>query len=124
MQNWESKLKDNFGSAVVDKYKALNNEVQSLPRYVSEYLLGFFCEEEIEEEGLKDMHSYISEHRIDARERETAKYKLKSNSSLKLIDKFKVKINLKRNLPDNQMEIPSMGINNAEVNENLLEGNQ
>ncbi len=121
MELWESKLKDNFGSAVVDKHKALNNEVQSLPRYVSEYLLGFFCEEYIEEEGLKDMHSYISTHRIEAREKERAKFRLQSETNLKLIDKFKVKINLKKNKPSNQMEIPSMGISDAEVVPKLLE---
>jgi ATP-dependent Lon protease len=121
MELWESKLKDNFGSAVVDKHKALNNEVQSLPRYVSEYLLGFFCEEDIEEEGLKDMHSYIATHRIEAREKERAKFRLRSDTNLKLIDKFKVKINLKKNKPSNQMEIPSMGISDAEVAPKLLE---
>ena len=121
MELWENKLKENFGSAVVDKHKALNNEVQSLPRYVSEYLLGFFCEDEIEECGLKDMHSYIAEHRVESRERETAKFRLQNESSLKLIDKFKVKINLKKNKQNNQMEIPSMGINDAEVIPKLLQ---
>lgn len=121
MELWENKLKDNFGSAVVDKHKALNNEVQSLPRYVSEYLLGFFCEDDIEEEGLKDMHSYISNHRVEAREKEKAKFRLRSDTNLKLIDKFKVKINLKKNKPSNQMEIPSMGISDAEVVPVLLE---
>jgi len=121
MELWENKLKENFGSAVVDKHKALNNEVQSLPRYVSEYLLGFFCEDEIEESGLKDMQSYISEHRIESRERETAKFRLQNENSLKLIDKFKVKINLKKNKQNNQMEIPSMGISDAEVTPKLLQ---
>lgn len=120
MELWENKLKENFGSAVVDKPKAINNQVPNLPRYVSEYLLGFFCEEEIEEDGLKDMHNYIEEHRIDSREKERAKQKLKFNSTIKLIDKFKVQINLKINQPDNQMEIPSMGISDAEVGDKLL----
>ncbi|MDP0505969.1 MAG: BREX system Lon protease-like protein BrxL [Fusobacterium sp. JB019] len=120
MELWESKLKENFGSAVVDKQKALNNEVQSLPRYVSEYLLGFFCEDEIEESGLKSMQSYIAEHRVESKEREKAKFRLQDESSFKLIDKFKVKINLKKNKQNTQMEIPSMGINDAEVTSELL----
>lgn len=120
MEFWENKLKENFGSAVVDKHKALNNEVQSLPRYVSEYLLGFFCEDEIEENGLKKMQSYISEHRVESRERETAKFKLQTENNFKIIDKFRVKINLKKNKQNNQMEIPSMGINDAEVIPELL----
>jgi len=121
MELWENKLKENFGSAVVDKEKALKNEQKSLPRYVSEYLLGFFCEDEIEESGLKDMESYIEKHRIESREKETAKFRLQNESSLKLIDKFKVKINLKKDKQNNQMEIPSMGISDAEVIPKLLQ---
>ena len=49
MELWEKLLKENFGSAVVDKPKAIKNEIQGLPRYVSEYLLGYFCEDEITE---------------------------------------------------------------------------
>ena len=120
MEIWEIKLKEHFGSAVVDKKKAMENQVQSLPRYVSEYLLGFFCEEEITNESIKEMNSYINQHRIEGREKEVAKYRLMENMSMKIIDKFKVKINLKKNQPDNKMEVPSLGISDAEVYRNVL----
>ena len=96
------------------------NQVQSLPRYVSEYLLGFFCEEEITNDSIKDMNNYINEHRIEGREKEVAKYRLMENMNMKIIDKFKVKINLKKNQPDNKMEVPSLGISDAEVYRNVL----
>ncbi|WP_432205054.1 BREX system Lon protease-like protein BrxL [Cetobacterium somerae] len=121
MELWERLLKDNFGSAVVDKPKAIKNEIQGLPRYVSEYLLGYFCEDEITEDGLKETNKYIHEHRIDSREKEKFKNSLRINGSLKIIDKFKVKINLGKNKKKpTQMEIPSLGITDAEVNDKVL----
>jgi ATP-dependent Lon protease len=120
MEIWEKKLKEHFGSAVVDKKKAMENQVQSLPRYVSEYLLGFFCEEEITSDSTREMNNYIKEHRIEGREKEVAKHRLRENLNMKIIDKFKVKINLKKNQPDNRMEVPSLGINDAEVYRNVL----
>lgn len=121
MEVWEKLLKENFGSAVVDKPKAIKNEIQGLPRYVSEYLLGFFCEDEITEKGLKDTNNYIQEHRIDSREKEKFKNLLRVDGTLKIIDKFKVKINLSKNKKKpTQMEIPSLGINDAEVVDKIL----
>ncbi|WP_426709751.1 BREX system Lon protease-like protein BrxL [Cetobacterium sp. SF1] len=124
MELWERKLKECFGSAVVDKPKAINNEMPGLPRYVSEYLLGFFCEGEITKENLKETNDYIHEHRIDAREKEVFKKDLLLKGSLKLIDKFKVKINLTKKKEDTiQMEIPSLGISDAKVSSDILQSN-
>lgn len=121
MELWERLLKNNFGSAVVDKPKAIKNEIQGLPRYVSEYLLGYFCEDEITDEGLKETNRYIQEHRIDSREKEKFKNSLRMDGSLKIIDKFKVKINLgKSRKKPTQMEIPSLGISDAEVADSVL----
>lgn len=121
MEAWERVLKNNLGSAVVDKPKAIKNEIQGLPRYVSEYLLGYFCEEEITEKGLKEANNYIHEHRIEARERERFKNTLRINGSLKIIDRFRVKINLgKTKKNPTQMEIPSLGIMDAQVGDVIL----
>ncbi|MGL5639609.1 MAG: BREX system Lon protease-like protein BrxL [Cetobacterium sp.] len=121
MELWERLLKDNFGSAVVDKPKAIKNEIQGLPRYVSEYLLGYFCEDEITEDGLKDTNRYIAEHRIDSREKEKFKNILRTEGTLKIIDKFKVKINLGKGKKNpTQMEIPSLGISDAEADDAVL----
>lgn len=122
MERWETLLKENFGSAVVDKPKAIKNEIPGLPRYVSEYLLGYFCEDGITEEGLKEALKYIHEHKIEAREKEKYRHDLMRMGSIQIIDKFKVKINLGRggNKRPTQMEIPSLGITDAEVFDDIL----
>ncbi|MGL5377123.1 MAG: BREX system Lon protease-like protein BrxL [Cetobacterium sp.] len=121
MELWEELLKENFGSAVVDKPKAIKNEIQGLPRYVSEYLLGYFCEDEITEDGLKETNRYIAEHRIDSREKDKFKNKLRVDGTLKLIDKFKVKINLGKGKKNpTQLDIPSLGITDAIADDSVL----
>ncbi|MBU3145636.1 BREX system Lon protease-like protein BrxL [Clostridium sp. CF012] len=123
MEIWERLLKDNFGSAVVDKPKAIKNEIHGLPRYVSEYLIGFFCEDEITDDGIKETNAYIHKHRIESREKEKFRNELRIDGNIKIIDKFKVKINLgsgKGNKKPTQMEIPSLAINDAEVSDNIL----
>ncbi len=123
MELWETLLKENFGSAVVDKPKAIKNEIPGLPRYVSEYLLGYFCEDGITDEGLKAALKYIHEHKIEAREKEKFRNDLRKDGLIQIIDKFKVKINLGRNgsKKPTQMEIPSLGITDAEVIDQILE---
>lgn len=120
MEHWETLLKENFGSAVVDKPKAIKNEIQGLPRYVSEYLLGYFCEDGITDEGLKEALKYIHEHKIEAREKEKFRNDLRIDGSIKIIDKFRVKINLGNKKKATQMEIPSLGITDAEVLDDIL----
>ncbi len=122
MEIWEKELKNNLGSAVVDKYKAVTNEISGVPRYVSEYLLGYFCEDEITEEALNELHNYLSKHKIDLREKERFKHTLLVTGELKIIDKFKVKIDLKTGKI--KTTIPSLGITDATTTDEVLEKNE
>ena len=121
MENWEVKLKETYGSATVDKKAALQNEVGDLPRYVSEYLLGFFCQDGVIEESIKEMQDYVLEHRVRGKGKEKYKYDLQMNFRKKLIDKYKVTINLtNKKQAYNTLEIPSLGENNASVLNTIL----
>lgn len=121
MEDWEKKLKETYGSAAVDKKVALQNEVSDLPRYVSEYLLGFFCQDGVTEENIKEMQDYIIEHRVRDKEKEKYKYDLQMNLRKNLIDKYKVTINLTNKKETyNTLEIPSLGENNASVLNTIL----
>lgn len=124
MEKWEKKLKDNFGSAVVDKKIALDNDVEGFPRYVTEYLLGYFCQDGVTEDNIKEMNKYINECKVESKEKEKAKHKLQTNYRMKIIDKFKVEINLtQKNKKENNLRIPSMGIDKAEVHSSILKEN-
>lgn len=121
MENWEIKLKETYGTAAVDKKAALQNQVGDLPRYVSEYLLGFFCEDEITDENIREMQQYILEHRVLGKEKEKHKYELQVRLKKNLIDKYKATINLtNKKQTYNSLEIPSLGENNASVLNSIL----
>ena len=121
MNKWETKLKDIFGSATVDKQLALKNQIGEVPRYVSEFLLGNFCSNGFNEANIREMHNYMREHRVLSKEKEKGKYDLQRNLRKQLIDKYKVTINLtSKNKADNCLEIPSLGVNNAIVLNSIL----
>lgn len=121
MQPWEQKLKDNFGTAVVDKQLAMKNDVDSLPRYVSEYLFGFFCQDGVNEDSISEMHEYINSHLVTNKEKEPARHELQTNLQKKIIDKFKVQINLTNKKEENNtLEIPTLGEKKAVVYDSLL----
>ena len=125
MEKWEQKLKNNFGSAVVDKKAALENEIEDFPRYVSEYLLGYFCDDGVTQQNLKQMNNYIKDCKVESREKEKARHKLQTNYRMKIIDKYKVEINLtNENKRENNLNIPSMGIEKAQVYNSILKENE
>lgn len=122
MEQWEEVFKESFGTAAVNKNMAIKNEILGLPRYVSEYLLGAFCDDEVTEESIKNLNKYVKEHRIDPRDKEVFKHQLNMAGNLKIIDKFKVKIDFKKKKTSNntQTEIPSLEISDAETRNNIL----
>ncbi|HEY5588151.1 MAG TPA: BREX system Lon protease-like protein BrxL [Candidatus Paceibacterota bacterium] len=119
MELWENKLKENFGTAAVDKEVALKNQISELPRYVSEYLLGCFSTDGINEINIKEMHDYLRDHRVPSKEKEKGKHQLQTTLRKQLIDKYKASINLTKNT--NNLEIPSLGENNAFVLNSILQ---
>lgn len=116
MENWEIKLKDVFGSAVADKKVALQNTIGDLPRYVLEYLIGFFCEDGVSTANIKEMQDYVFQHRVLGKDKERHKHELQMHFRKNLIDKYKVKINLTSSSQSyNSLEIPSLGESKASV---------
>ena len=96
MENWEKKLVDVFGSAVVNKGLALENEIKGIPRYVSEFILGVFGTDGINHESVKEANHFINSRQYSSREKELLKSKLVSELNVKVIDKFKAAIDTKK----------------------------
>lgn len=97
MERWERELVDIFGSAVVNKGLALENEIVGIPRYVSEFILGVFGENGIDAEAVKDANEFISANQYSGREKEVLKNKLTSEIRVKVLDKFKAEIDTRKN---------------------------
>lgn len=97
MEKWEQVLVDNFGSAVVNKKLILENEIQGIPRYVSEYILGAYGADGITDEVIKEANNFINSNKYSSREKELLKNRLVTEYCIKVLDKFKVEIDTKKN---------------------------
>lgn len=120
VEKWEQQLIDNFGSAVVDKKIVLENEIGGIPRYVSEYILGVYGSDGITKEAIDDANEFIKAHKYDSREKELLKSKLVSSFLVKVLDKFKVEVDTRKNEAKAIMSItqlPNMIANNTLIHE-------
>ncbi len=97
MEKWEQQLIDNFGSAVVNKKLVLENEIQGIPRYVSEYILGAYAIDGITKESIVEANNFINSNKYSSREKELLKNKLISEYTIKVLDKFKAEVDTKKN---------------------------
>src|SRR5690554_3379598 len=96
MEKWEQQLVDNFGTAVVNKELALENEISGIPRYVSEYILGVYAVAGITKESVEEANNFINSNKYTSREKELLKNKLVSEYSIKVLDKFKAEVDTKK----------------------------
>ena len=70
----------------------------------------------------KELYNYLAEHRIESKEKERFKHILLRDGEIKIIDKFKVKIDLKTRKI--KATIPSLGITDATVSSQVLDENK
>lgn len=124
-------IKDNFEEVAVDKglVRRLNLEEQGIPTFVAEWLI----EREKrkirsldDEEISKNIQIFIKNHLPSKSQKQYVKNRLQNGERIKVLDKFGVKINLKKN--EKEVVIPSIDekgkINPTVVDkyEGLLEG--
>ena len=81
----EAKLKRIFGGRVVDKGKTRITSLEEFPRYVLEYLIGNYCEEETFEEDLLQVTKRIRENFAQASEAEVIKHRIKQQGRYSII---------------------------------------
>ncbi len=128
MEGWERALVNNFGSAVVNKKLVLENEIQGIPRYVSEYILGVYGVDGITDAAIKEANDFINHNKYSSKEKELLKSKLVSDYILKVLDKFKVETDVKKNEYNASMgtvHLPNMKANPSLIREHerlLIDG--
>ena len=96
MENWEGILLDNYGAAAVNKKIVLENEIQGIPRYVSEYIVGVYGDDEISRDSINEACLFIKEHMYSNREVEVLKQKLIDENQVKVLDKFRIEWDMKK----------------------------
>jgi len=110
---WEKKLKLHYESAVVDKGLMLKFESFKLPRFVSEYVVSNFIEENGLEKGIIKVEEFLSAYCPKPNSTDMLHYKIQIDGEINIIDNFKVSVHIEKHGDDHTLTIPTLNIKNA-----------
>jgi ATP-dependent Lon protease len=119
---WSRRLAEVYPGAVVNKSLGLRHEVSQLPRFVSEWLVGKFCETGDTKENLAEMDAYVRAHYVERKQKNVALHRLEQQGQIKLIDAYQVRVDLSK--PEDErykLEIPSLGLFDARVQRHIID---
>jgi len=111
-----------YPGAVVNKSLGLRHQVSQLPRFVSEWLIGKFCETGDTRENLAEMDTYVRAHYVERKQKNVALHRLEQQGQIELIDAYKVRVDLSK--PEDErykLEIPSLGLFDARVQRPIMD---
>ncbi len=120
--DWSQRLAEVYPGAVVNKSLGLRHEVSQLPRFVSEWLVGKFCETGDTRENLAEMDAYVRTHYVERKHKNVALHRLEQEGQLELIDAYQVRVDLSK--PEDErykLEIPSLGLFDAKVQRHIID---
>lgn len=117
---WENKLKQYYGSAVVDKGLMLKFESFKLPRFVSEYIVSNFIEQYGEKEGVLKVEEFLSTYYPKPNSTDMLHYKIQQENEINIIDNFKVSVHIERHGNDHTLTIPALNIKNGMVDDHEI----
>lgn len=110
-------LIDNFAGKIVRKDLTKKiKEGANVPVYVLEYLLGMYCssiDNEIIEEGVKNVKRILAENFVRPDEAEKIKSKLREQESYSVIDKITVRLNTRKDIYE--AEFSNLGIKEVPI---------
>jgi ATP-dependent Lon protease len=121
-ENLDSKIRRVFGPVAINKKISNNASIARIPRFISEYLISYKCGDKQDASCISSLSRYIAELYPEPSQRDLFLSKLKEDGQLKLLDEFKVRVDLKNNAYI--LEIPSLQIFDAYVNDEIVKKNE
>ena len=119
---WSRRLGEVYPGAVVNKSLGLRHEVSQLPRFVSEWLIGKFCETGDTRENLAEMDAYVRAHYVERKQKNIALHRLEQEGQIRLIDAYQIKVDLAKSEDERyRLEIPSLGLFDARVQRHIID---
>ena len=119
MERPEHKVLRVFGDVAVDKGLALRREVSRLPRFISEYLVSRYCSRYPSvEEAFTKLAEVVAEYFPEPKDKERVLHRLLQQGFVRLIDEFRVTVDLRRNTY--RLQIPCLQIYDALIDEGLV----
>ena len=120
--DWSKRLVQVYPGAVVNKSLGLRHEVSQLPRFVSEWLIGKFCETGDTKDNLAEMDAYVRAHYVERKQKNIVLHRLEQEGQTQLIDAYKVSVDLSKVEDERyKLEIPSLGLFDARVERHIID---
>jgi len=115
----DEKAKKVFGDVTVNKGLAMRHEVARLPRFISEYLISRYCTiyKDVDKAFTK-LANIVAENFPEPKDKDKIFYKMKRLGLVRIMDEFKVSVDLKRNLY--LLQIPCLQVYDALADEGLV----
>lgn len=107
-----------YPNVIVNKKIASQQGINRLPRFVSEYLIMKFCEDDLSSDSIEKISTFIRKYYPHRNEKEKTKAQLIRLRSIQIIDDFRVETDVRRN--DFKVIIPTLDIPNATLVESIL----
>lgn len=124
MSALDQKLRDLFGDLVVDKKLSQLHEVARLPRFIGEYLVGKFCQDN-PSEGVKRLGEFVERHYPEPKDKDKVLHDLMTTGEYSLIDELKVETLIKERT--HRLIVPCLNLRDGRIltpvidaHENLL----
>lgn len=118
----DAKVKRVFSAVAINKKISNNASIARIPRYISEYLINYKCGDRQDASCVSSLSKYIERLYPEPSERDLFLSRLKEDGRLKLLDEFKVRVDLKNNAY--VLEIPSLQIFDAHVRDEIVKENE
>jgi len=115
----ESKLKQIFPEEVVSKRLSRLQEIDRLPRFISEYAARELVGDSEDPAGMAVLQRFVKQFYPEPKDRDRVLHEITTKSEYTLMDEFKVRVDPRRNL--RRVEIPSLQINDAMIIPSILE---
>lgn len=119
MSSFDEKIIRVFGEIAVNKGLALRHEVSRLPRFISEYLISKYLSKYQDRDlALSKLAAFVAEYFPEPKDKDKVLYKLKRIGLVRLIDEFKVSVDLRKEVC--LLQIPSLQIYNAVADDRIV----
>jgi ATP-dependent Lon protease len=117
LNDLDEKIVRVFGDMVVDKRLSRIDIVARLPKFIAEYLVSTYSKR-YPSDWHRRVAGFVEEYYPDPRDRDRVLSKAKEEGSITLIDEFKVRVDLRKNMYF--LQIPVLQIYDAIVSEDIV----
>ena len=116
------KLKEVFANEVVNKRLSRCQQLDRLPKFISEYALKELIDDNEDQTAMDKLNHFVTQYYPESKDKDRVLYEITSKNEYVLFDEFKVRIDIKEG--SKKVEIPSLGIRDAMIMPNALDANK